>query len=105
VLGNAFITVNCAAVPSSLIASELFGHEKGAFLPGSAAATGPYLHWHTPARFFLDEIGVLSAKLRLQFASSAPGAPILNEWGVAASFPTDVRISPLPIRDLRQAIY
>src|SRR5437899_12125807 len=29
--GNAFITVNCAAVPSSLIASELFGHEKGAF--------------------------------------------------------------------------
>jgi len=39
--GQAFISVNCASTPTSLIASELFGHEKGAFTGAFAAAPGP----------------------------------------------------------------
>jgi len=39
--GQAFISVNCASIPSSLIASELFGHEKGAFTGAGAAPPGP----------------------------------------------------------------
>src|SRR5205807_1963934 len=61
-----FVTVNCAAVPSELIESELFGHEKGAFTGAAARHLGKFEQAHG-GTLFLDEIGdmpaVMQAKL------------------------------------------
>ena len=51
-----FVTLNCAAVPSELIESELFGHEKGAFTGAAARHLGKFEQAHT-GTLFLDEIG------------------------------------------------
>src|SRR5580692_2153068 len=56
--GHAFISVNCAAIPSSLIASELFGHEKGAFTGALQRRQGRFELAHA-GTIFLDEIGEL----------------------------------------------
>ena len=92
--GQAFITVNCASIPSSLIASELFGHEKGA-LPVPCSAGKVVLSWRTPARFFSMKSASFPRKLRLRCCECSRSAN-LNEWEVAASFPLMFESSPLP---------
>jgi len=57
--GNPFIEVNCAAIPSELIESELFGHEKGAFTSAHKKREGKFELAHT-GTIFLDEIGDMS---------------------------------------------
>jgi transcriptional regulator with GAF, ATPase, and Fis domain len=54
--GQAFISVNCASIPSSLIASELFGHEKGAFTGAVQRRQGRFELAHS-GTIFLDEVG------------------------------------------------
>jgi len=54
--GKPFVTVNCAAVPSELIESELFGHEKGSFTGAAARHLGKFEQAHG-GTLFLDEIG------------------------------------------------
>jgi len=58
-VNNAFIEVNCAAIPSELIESELFGHEKGAFTSAHKQRKGKFEQAHT-GTIFLDEIGDMS---------------------------------------------
>jgi transcriptional regulator with GAF, ATPase, and Fis domain len=53
-----FIRINCAALPTSLIDSELFGHEKGAFTGAHERKIGRFEQAHT-GTIFLDEIGEL----------------------------------------------
>src|SRR5262249_39027109 len=53
---HAFVSVNCAAIPSSLIASELFGHEKGAFT-GAAQPRWGRFEVADGGTIFLDEVG------------------------------------------------
>src|SRR5262249_61810845 len=55
---QAFITVNCAAIPPSLIASELFGHEKGAFTGAAQRRLGRF-EAADGGTIFLDEVGEL----------------------------------------------
>jgi len=62
--GQAFISVNCAAIPSSLIASELFGHEKGAFTGALQQRRGRFELAHS-GTIFLDEVGELPAETQI----------------------------------------
>ena len=60
---QAFIKVNCAAIPEDLIESELFGHEKGAFTGASATRDGKFLQ-ADGGTLFLDEIGDMSLRVQ-----------------------------------------
>jgi transcriptional regulator with GAF, ATPase, and Fis domain len=62
--GQAFVSVNCAAIPSSLIASELFGHEKGAFTGALQQRRGRFELAHS-GTIFLDEVGDLPAETQI----------------------------------------
>jgi transcriptional regulator with GAF, ATPase, and Fis domain len=62
--GQAFITVNCASTPASLIASELFGHEKGAFTGALQQRRGRF-ELAEAGTIFLDEVGELPAETQI----------------------------------------
>jgi len=59
-----FVAINCGAIPSSLIASELFGHEKGAFTGALQQRPGKFELAHG-GTIFLDEIGELSLEIQV----------------------------------------
>jgi transcriptional regulator with GAF, ATPase, and Fis domain len=61
---RAFVSVNCAAIPSSLIASELFGHEKGAFTGATQRRLGRF-ELAEAGTLFLDEIGELPPETQI----------------------------------------
>jgi PAS domain S-box-containing protein len=61
---RAFVSVNCAAIPSSLIASELFGHEKGAFTGATQRRLGRF-ELAEEGTIFLDEVGELPAETQI----------------------------------------
>jgi PAS domain S-box-containing protein len=61
---RAFISVNCAAIPSSLVASELFGHEKGSFTGALARRLGRF-ELAEEGTIFLDEVGELPAETQI----------------------------------------
>jgi formate hydrogenlyase transcriptional activator len=61
---RAFVRVNCAAIPQSLIASELFGHEKGAFTGATQRRLGRFELAHD-GTIFLDEVGELPAETQI----------------------------------------
>src|ERR1700730_16822786 len=73
--GQAFISVNCASIPSSLIASELFGHEKGAFTGAMQRRQGRFEMAHS-GTIFLDEVGELPAETQICAAASTPGTAV-----------------------------
>jgi len=60
---NTFVRLNCAAIPSGLLESELFGHEKGAFTGAVAQRIGRFELAHR-GTIFLDEIGEISLELQ-----------------------------------------
>ncbi len=60
---NAFVKVNCAAIPTGLLESELFGHEKGAFTGAIAQRIGRFELSHR-GTIFLDEVGDISLELQ-----------------------------------------
>src|SRR4029079_1551334 len=66
-----FIRVNCSALPPTLIESELFGHERGAFTGATAMRMGRF-ELADGGTLFLDEIGALEAALK---ATALPAAP------------------------------
>jgi len=61
---RAFVSVNCAAVPRDLIASELFGHEKGAFTGATQQRLGRF-ELASAGTIFLDEVGELPAETQI----------------------------------------
>src|SRR5258707_9092195 len=100
--GNAFITVNCAAVPSSLIASELFGHEKGAFTGALQQRRGRFELAHS-GTIFLDEIGELPAETQIALLRVLQERQF-ERVGGSRVISSDVRIIAATNRDLPAAI-
>jgi formate hydrogenlyase transcriptional activator len=98
----AFVRINCAAVPASLIASELFGHEKGAFTGATQRRLGRFELAHR-GTIFLDEIGELPPETQItllrvlqerEFERVGGGQPIS----------VDVRVLAATNRDLNATI-
>ena len=87
---QAFITVNCASIPSSLIASELFGYEKGAFTGALQRRQGRFELAHS-GTIFLDEIGELPAETQIALLRVLQERQFERVGGNRV-IPTDVRI-------------
>jgi len=100
--GQAFISVNCAAIPVSLIASELFGHEKGAFTGALQRRQGRFELAHS-GTIFLDEIGELPAETQIALLRVLQERQF-ERVGGSRAIPTDVRIIAATNRDLPAAI-
>jgi two-component system, NtrC family, response regulator AtoC len=97
-----FVTINCAAIPETLIESELFGHEKGAFTNAIERKLGRFEIAHS-GTLFLDEIGELSlatqAKI-LRFLEERE----FNRVGGSKTIKVDVRLIAATNKDLTQMI-
>jgi PAS domain S-box-containing protein len=100
--GQAFISVNCASMPSSLIASELFGHEKGAFTGAVQRRQGRFELAHS-GTIFLDEIGELPAETQIALLRVLQERQFERVGGNRV-LPTDVRVIAATNRDLTAAI-
>ncbi|HTB13104.1 MAG TPA: sigma 54-interacting transcriptional regulator [Bryobacteraceae bacterium] len=99
---RAFVSVNCAAIPRELIASELFGHEKGAFTGAIQRRLGRF-ELAEGGTIFLDEIGELPAETQIALLR------VLQEHefervGGAGSMRTNVRVIAATNRDLEAGI-
>ncbi|MDR0502097.1 MAG: sigma-54 dependent transcriptional regulator [Treponema sp.] len=98
---NPFVDVNCAAIPESLIESELFGHEKGAFTDAVNSRRGRFEIAHG-GTLFLDEIGDMSLSAQAKVLRVIQEQKI-ERLGGEKSIETDVRIIAATNQDLEKA--
>ncbi len=101
-VSRAFVSVNCAAIPRDLIASELFGHEKGAFTGATQQRLGRF-ELANGGTIFLDEVGELPAETQIALLR------VLQEHefervGGTRRIRADVRVIAATNRDLQAAI-
>src|SRR6266568_2654217 len=99
---GAFVAVNCAALPSELIESELFGHERGAFTGAAARRKGKF-EQANGGTLFLDEIGDMSANVQAKLLRALEERRI-ERLGGDESIPVDVRIISATHRALEEEI-
>ena len=100
--GRAFVRVNCAAIPPTLIESELFGHEKGAFTGAVAARAGRFEAAHG-GTLFLDEIGELGIDVQAKLLRVLQDGTF-ERVGSTRTIHADVRIVAATNRDLDRAM-
>jgi DNA-binding NtrC family response regulator len=93
-----FVKVNCAALPSELLESELFGHEKGAFTGAAMTRIGKFEQADT-GTIFLDEIGEMKASLQAKLLHVLQDAQF-TKLGSNKAITVDVRIVAATNRDL-----
>src|SRR5438445_7737696 len=99
---RAFMAVNCAAIPPSLIASELFGHEKGAFTGATQRRLGRFESAHG-GTLFLDEIGDLPAEIQIALLRVLQEREI-ERVGSNRAIAVDVRVLAATHRDLNTLV-
>jgi transcriptional regulator with GAF, ATPase, and Fis domain len=99
---HAFVSVNCAAIPPSLIASELFGHEKGAFTGALQRRMGRF-ELADGGTLFLDEIGELPAETQIALLRVLQEREF-ERIGGSQAIAVDVRMIAATNRDLEAAV-
>ena len=99
---RAFIGVNCAAIPASLIASELFGHEKGAFTGATQRRPGRF-ESANGGTIFLDEVGDLPPETQIALLRVLQEREI-ERVGSNKPIPVDVRVLAATHRDLNALV-
>jgi DNA-binding NtrC family response regulator len=97
-----WVAVNCAALPESLIESELFGHEKGAFTGANARRIGRF-EQANGGTFFLDEVGDLSPVVQTKLLRVLQER-VIERVGSTDEVPLDVRVIAATHRKLRSMV-
>lgn len=97
-----FVAVNCAAIPSELIESELFGHEKGAFTSAHKQRNGKFEQAQA-GTLFLDEIGDMSLSAQSKVLRALQ-ENLINRVGSDRDIKVDVRVLAATNKDLKKEI-
>lgn len=97
-----FVCINCAALSEELLASELFGHEKGAFTGAYERKIGKFELAHQ-GTLMLDEIGEMSPSIQAKFLRVLEGHPF-ERVGGSKPIKVDVRVIAATNRDLEQEV-
>jgi len=100
--GEAFVQVNCAAIPDELIESELFGHEKGSFTGAVRKQMGKFVA-ADGGTIFLDEIGDMSARTQAKVLRVLQNGEV-EPVGAEKTVRVDVRVVAATHRDLEDEI-
>lgn len=96
-----FAVINCGAIPETLLESELFGHEKGAFT-GAVARMKGRIEYAERGTLFLDEIGDMSLSLQVKLLRFLQ-EHIIERVGGRELLPVDVRVMAATNKDLKRA--
>ncbi len=99
---NAFLCLNCAALSEELLASELFGHERGAFTGATERKIGKFEAAHM-GTLMLDEIGEMSPSIQAKFLRVLEGHPF-ERVGGSKPIKVDVRVIAATNRDLERDV-
>jgi DNA-binding NtrC family response regulator len=100
--GGPFVCLNCAALSETLLESELFGHEKGAFTGATDRKIGKFEAAHS-GTLVLDEIGEMSPAIQAKFLRVLEGHPF-ERVGGSTRVQADVRVVAATNRDLEAAV-
>jgi transcriptional regulator with PAS, ATPase and Fis domain len=99
---SAFVTVNCGALPDSLLESELFGYERGAFT-GAAGPRPGRIEQAAGGTLFLDEVGEMSPKTQVDFLRVLQDREV-RRLGGAQPITVDVRFIAATNKNLEEAV-
>ncbi len=100
--GKPFVAVNCAALPESLIESELFGHEKGSFTGALGRHPGCFEQAHS-GTLFLDEIGEMPTPMQAKLLRVLEDSKVRRLGGVS-EIPVDVRVLAATNRPIDESL-
>jgi two-component system response regulator HydG len=97
-----FVAIDCAAIPPSLLESELFGHARGAFTDAKAERAGLFVQAHG-GTLFLDEIGEMPAEMQAKMLRALQERKV-RPVGANVEVPFDVRLVTATNRDLEEEV-